>query len=103
MRQQTTQIFPCATQTRLHSSHFDIYGLRDIFERKLFILEHHQSLSLQWRQRLNGLRNEIRSLPRARIERLSDEFFLILKLAPSLLQAPTFASKIPGHSEQKCP
>ena len=103
MRQQTTQVFSRAAQARLHGSHFDIYSPRDFFKRKLFVLEHHQSLPLQWRQRLNGPRHEIRSLPSAWIERLRDEFFLILKLAPSLLRAPTLASKIPRHAEQKRP
>ena len=86
-------------QTGFHAANIGVHQAADLLQREAFILEQHQRLSLQRRQRLYGGSDQARH--RAGSQVGSFEAGIVLDLIEPLLGPPAPVYQIPRHAQQK--
>src|SRR5262249_8976815 len=101
-RQHAAQVLARPVQSRFHGADLGIDGAGNLFERQLFVLEQEERLSLERRQRLNGLRHQLRGLPRRGVDRRGGKAFLVERI-PALLGPPLLPRQVACDGEQEWP
>ena len=92
-------------QTRFHRSNFRFDGTGDFLERQIFVFGKNQNLSLQRRQRPNGVSDcsgDLAAYDVLDVCRLSDEL-IVAELFPSLFIAPELERQIARNPQEKRP